>query len=89
MSHKDLDNLLGSFKKVFDPEAGIPKDEEANPLNYRIVRTRALLKELMAKQKDLLLEMEKVETNILEILQEINKSEPVVEEATKKEQDKD
>lgn len=74
MSNKEIDQIFGSIKKVLNPELDIPVDEKENPVNYRIVRLRELVKELMDKQKQQMLDMEKLETNLTALLDELNKS---------------
>lgn len=74
MSNKEIDQIFGSIKKVLNPELDIPVDEKENPVNYRIVRLRELVKDLMEKQKQQMLDMEKLETNLTALLDELNKS---------------
>lgn len=74
MSNKEIDQIFGSIKKALNPELDIPVDEKDNPVNYRIVRLRSLVEDLRDKQKQQMLELEKIETNLTALLEEINKS---------------
>jgi hypothetical protein len=55
-----------------NPELGIPADEKENPVNYRIIRLRKLVKETMTAQKALTAELTKIESNLLGLLEELN-----------------
>lgn len=72
MANDEIGKIIGNIKKAWNPELDIPVDEQENPVNYRIVRLRALTHDLIAKQKDLSLELEKLEGNLSALLQEIN-----------------
>ncbi len=74
MANKEIEQIFGSIKKALNPELNIPLDEKDNPLNFRITRLRDLVQNLAAKQKEQMLEFEKLETNLTALLQELNKT---------------
>lgn len=87
MSSKDLDKIFGSIKKALNPELGIPVDEKDNPVNYRINRLRELSKSVVEKQKDLTIDLEKINDNLSALLQELNPSETPEKKAKPKKED--
>lgn len=68
----DVKSLMSTVRKVIDPEYGVPIDEETHPINYRIARLTKLVSEVAEAQRQLGLELDKVETNLKALLEEIN-----------------
>lgn len=72
MANKDIEEFVGSIRKALNPELSIPVDEQDNPLNYRIVRLRELVKKFAADHKQQSLELEKIESNLTALLLDLN-----------------
>ena len=85
----DLGSIVKNVHNAIDPESGIPPDQEKNPLGYRAHRLAELIKRIKEKQEAIADEYGKMETNLAEVVAELNKmaKETAVEE-DKKEDDK-
>ena len=68
----DIQGIIKKVRVSINPELGIPADEQENPVNYRIIHLRKLVKETMTAQKALTAELSKIESNLLGLLEELN-----------------
>ncbi len=85
----DLGSIVKNVHNAIDPESALPPDQEKNPLGYRAHRLAELIKGIKEKQEAIADEYAKMETNLAEVVAELNKmaKETAVEE-DKKEDDK-
>lgn len=68
----DIQGIIKKVRVSMNPELGVPADEKENPVNYRIIHLRKLLKEAIEKQRSLTAELTKIESNLLGLLEELN-----------------
>lgn len=68
----DIQGIIKKVRVSMNPELGVPADEKENPINYRIIRLRKLVKETMTAQKALTAELSKIESNLLALLEDLN-----------------
>ena len=68
----DIQGIIKKVRVSMNPELGVPADEKENPVNYRIIHLRTLLKEAIEKQRSLTAELTKIESNLLGLLEELN-----------------
>jgi hypothetical protein len=77
----DLGSIVKNVHNALDPESKLPPDQEKNPLGYRASRLAELVKSVKIKHEELADELAKVETNLEEVVAELNKmTESKVEE---------
>lgn len=68
----DIQGIIKKVRVSMNPELGVPADEQENPINYRIIRLRKLVKETMTAQKALTAELSKIESSLLALLEDLN-----------------
>lgn len=81
----DIQGIIKKVRVSINPELGVPADEKENPINYRIIKLRKLVKESMTAQKALSAELSKIESNLLGLLEELNPDLEIKDEAEMKE----
>lgn len=69
----DLGSIVKNVHNALDPESKLPPDQEKNPLGYRASRLAELVKSIRDKHEELADELGKVETNLDEVVAELNK----------------
>ena len=90
----DINSIVKNVKSAIDPESAIPPSEEKNPLAYRAFRLNEIMKELKEKHNSIADDFSKIETNLNEVIAELQEeskktAEPVVDKKDdKKEEDK-
>lgn len=72
----DLTGLVKNVRSVMDPEYNIPADEQNNPINYRIMRIKALLDELKQAQLGVNQKSDQIEANLNGLLEILNGEKP-------------
>ena len=82
----DIQGIIKKVRVSINPELGIPADEKENPINYRIIHLRKLVKETITAQKALSSELSKIEANLLGLLEELNPDLDVKDESDLKEE---
>ena len=84
----DINSIVKNVKSAIDPESSVPPSEEKNPLAYRASRLNELVKELKEKHSSIADDLSKIETNLNEVVAELQKEADKVEEpaAEKKEE---
>ena len=69
----DLGAIVKNVHGALDPESKLPPDQEKNPLGYRANRLAELVKGVKEKHEELADELGKIETNLSEVVEELNK----------------
>lgn len=68
----DLHGLVKNVKSALNPEMAVPADEKENPVNYRIVRLTKLMGDMAVMRKAMDRDFDRLETNLRELLVELN-----------------
>ena len=68
---KQFDGVMKSIRSTINPEYAISADHKDNPLNVRITRLSALVKEASAKKDELASQLSKIESNLHALIEEI------------------
>lgn len=85
----DINSIVKNVKSAIDPEAAMPPSEENNPLAYRAHRLNELVKELKEKHSSIADDLSKIETNLNEVVAELQKeADKVAEQSEDKAEDK-
>jgi hypothetical protein len=69
----DLGSIVKNVHNAIDPESALPPDQEKNPLGYRAARLAELIKGIKEKQELIADEYAKMETNLAEVVADLNK----------------
>ena len=81
----DIQSLIKKVRVSINPELGVPADEKENPINYRIIRLRKLVKETMTAQKAVTADLTKIESSLMALLEELNPELDLKDESKAKE----
>ena len=68
---KQIQGVLKSIRSTINPEYAIPEDQKDDPVNVRIIRLKETVKNLRAKMVDVNDELEKIETNLNGLIEEL------------------
>ena len=68
---KQFDGVMKSIRSTINPEYAISAEEKDNPLNVRILRLSALVKEALAKKDELASQLSKIDSNLHALIEEI------------------
>lgn len=67
----DFKNLLNTVRSTINPEYAIPKEKMKHPVNFRITRIKNLISELHKAQQMLSAELNKMDTQISALIEEV------------------
>jgi hypothetical protein len=84
----DISSIVKNVKSAIDPESAIPPSEEKNPLAYRAFRLNEIMKELKEKYNSIADDFSKIETNLNEVISELQEEAKKVEVPADKKEDK-
>ena len=68
---KQFDGVMKSIRSTINPEYAISAKDKDNPLNVRISRLSALVKEALVKKDELASQLSKMESNLHALVEEI------------------
>ena len=73
MANKDFDfkNILNTVRSTINPEYAIPEEKGKHPVNFRIMRVRKLIAELHKAQQMLSTELNKLDTHVSALIEEV------------------